>query len=65
MKIKGFLKDVGGASRVTKARLHAFETASASPEKDSCPSLSRMDNFPPGSAYPILHVLVKANSAGR
>lgn len=32
MKIKGFLKDVGGASRVTKARLHAFETASAAPE---------------------------------
>ncbi len=31
MKIKGFLKDVGGASRVTKARLHAFETASSVP----------------------------------
>ena len=28
MKIKGFLKDVGGASRVTKARLAAFENAS-------------------------------------
>ena len=33
MKIKGFLKDVTGASRVTKARLNAFETASATPEK--------------------------------
>ena len=33
MKIKGFLKDVGGASRVTKARLTAFENASATPEK--------------------------------
>lgn len=33
MKIKGFLKDVGGASRVTKARLEAFEQASAVPEK--------------------------------
>ena len=33
MKIKGFLKDVTGASRVTKARLTAFETASATPEK--------------------------------
>ena len=32
MKIKGFLKDVTGASRVTKARLQAFETASAVPE---------------------------------
>ena len=32
MKIKGFLKDVGGASRVTKARLSAFESASAVPE---------------------------------
>ena len=32
MKIKGFLKDVGGASRVTKARLNAFETASEKPE---------------------------------
>ena len=32
MKIKGFLKDVGGASRVTKARLAAFEAASATPE---------------------------------
>lgn len=32
MKVKGFLKDVGGASRVTKARLNAFETASAAPE---------------------------------
>ncbi|MBQ1771417.1 MAG: iron-sulfur cluster-binding domain-containing protein [Clostridia bacterium] len=28
MKVKGFLKDVGGASRVTKARLAAFENAS-------------------------------------
>ena len=34
MKIKGFLKDVGGASRVTKARLSAFETASAVPVKE-------------------------------
>ncbi|MCR4675978.1 MAG: iron-sulfur cluster-binding domain-containing protein [Sphaerochaetaceae bacterium] len=33
MKFKGFLKDVGGASRVTKARLEAFENASASPVK--------------------------------
>ena len=33
MKIKGFLKDVTGASRVTKARLAAFDRASAAPEK--------------------------------
>ena len=33
MKIKGFLKDVTGASRVTKARLGAFAAASAAPEK--------------------------------
>ena len=33
MKIKGFLKDVGGASRVTKRRLAAFAGASAVPEK--------------------------------
>ncbi len=33
MKIKGFLKDVGGASRVTKARLAAFENGSPVPEK--------------------------------
>ncbi|MBR0435982.1 MAG: iron-sulfur cluster-binding domain-containing protein [Clostridia bacterium] len=32
MKVKGFLKDVGGASRVTKARLEAFEAASPVPE---------------------------------
>ncbi len=32
MKIKGFLQDVTGASRVTKARLGAFEAASAVPE---------------------------------
>ena len=32
MKVKGFLKDVGGASRVTKARLAAFEAASSVPE---------------------------------
>ena len=31
MKVKGFLKDVGGASRVTKARLNAFKNASAEP----------------------------------
>ena len=31
MKVKGFLKDVGGASRVTKARLEAFEKASDQP----------------------------------
>ena len=30
MKIKTFLKDVGGASRVTKARLNAFQNASPS-----------------------------------
>ena len=29
MKVKGFLKDVGGASRVTKSRLQAFSDASA------------------------------------
>ena len=33
MKIKGFLKDVTGASRVTKARLNAFDSASSAPEK--------------------------------
>ena len=32
MKIKGFLKDVGGASRVTKRRLAAFESASVVPQ---------------------------------
>lgn len=31
MKVKGFFKDVGGASRVTKARLAAFEKASPLP----------------------------------
>ena len=31
MKVKGFLKDVGGASRVTKARLAAFANASPVP----------------------------------
>lgn len=31
MKVQGFLKDVGGATRVTKARLAAFENASAVP----------------------------------
>ena len=34
MKVKGFLKDVGGASRVTKARLAAFENASPVAVKD-------------------------------
>ena len=34
MKVKGFLKDVGGASRVTKARLSAFENASPIPVKE-------------------------------
>ena len=33
MKVKGFLKDVGGASRVTKARLEVFASASATPVK--------------------------------
>ncbi|MBQ7277657.1 MAG: iron-sulfur cluster-binding domain-containing protein [Clostridia bacterium] len=32
MKVNGFLKDVGGASRVTKARLAAFAGASAIPQ---------------------------------
>jgi ferredoxin-NADP reductase len=31
MKVKGFLKDVGGASRITKARLEAFANASPVP----------------------------------
>ncbi len=33
MKINGFLKDVGGASRVTKSRLESFENASDWPVK--------------------------------
>ena len=33
MKVKNFIKDVGGASRVTKKRLEAF--ASASPALES------------------------------
>ncbi len=32
VKVKGFLKDVGGASRVTAARKNAIETASAVPD---------------------------------
>ena len=32
MKVKGFLKDVGGASRVTKTRLESFENASDRPD---------------------------------
>ncbi|MBO4914746.1 MAG: iron-sulfur cluster-binding domain-containing protein [Oscillospiraceae bacterium] len=34
MKVKGFLKDVGGASRVAKARLAAFENASPLPVRE-------------------------------
>ena len=34
MKVKGFLKDVGGASRVSKARLAAFENASSVPVRE-------------------------------
>ena len=34
MKVKGFIKDVGGASRVTKARLQAFESASPLPVRE-------------------------------
>jgi ferredoxin-NADP reductase len=34
MKVKGFIKDVGGASRVTKARLRAFESASPLPVRE-------------------------------
>lgn len=42
MKVKGFLKDVGGASRVTKARLAAFENASpASVKEDPIGSVAR------------------------
>lgn len=33
MKVKGFLQDVTGASRVTKARLEAFAAASTAPER--------------------------------
>ncbi|MBQ3663775.1 MAG: iron-sulfur cluster-binding domain-containing protein [Clostridia bacterium] len=42
MKVKGFLKDVGGASRVTKARLAAFENASpASVKEDPIGNVAR------------------------
>ena len=42
MKIKGFLKDVGGASRVTKARLDAFAQASPSlTDKDPIGDVAR------------------------
>ncbi|MBR6208870.1 MAG: iron-sulfur cluster-binding domain-containing protein [Oscillospiraceae bacterium] len=33
MKVKGFLKDVGGASRITKARISAIDNASPVPVK--------------------------------
>ncbi len=42
MKIKGFLKDVTGASRVTKARLAAFEQASPVPVKEDPIAVTRM-----------------------
>ncbi|MBR6397985.1 MAG: iron-sulfur cluster-binding domain-containing protein, partial [Lachnospiraceae bacterium] len=42
MKIKGFLQDVTGASRVTKARLAAFENASPVPVKEDPISETRM-----------------------
>ncbi len=32
IKVKGFLKDVGGASRVTEARRKSIETASSVPD---------------------------------
>ena len=36
IKVKGFLKDVGGASRVTALRKASIENASAAPDgKDS------------------------------
>ena len=42
MKIKGLLKDVGGASRVTKRRLAAFESASVVPQlKDPIGDVAR------------------------
>lgn len=42
MKIKGFLKDVGGASRVTKKRLESFKNASAAPvESDPIADVAR------------------------
>ena len=34
MKVHGFFKDVGGASRVAKARLAAFEQASPLPVRE-------------------------------
>jgi ferredoxin-NADP reductase len=34
MKVKGFIKDVGGASRVAKARVNAFEAASPVPVRE-------------------------------
>lgn len=42
MKIKGFLQDVTGASRVTKARLAAFENASPVPVKEDPIAETRM-----------------------
>ena len=42
MKIKGFLQDVTGASRVTKARLRAFENASPVPVKEDPIAGTRM-----------------------
>lgn len=42
MKIKNFIKDVGGASRVTKARLDAFQNASPSlPDIDPIGEVAR------------------------
>ena len=60
MKVKGFLKDVGGASRVTKARLEAFEKASDQPVvSDSIGDVAR--EWHPGALDLVVTQIVPAS----
>ena len=62
MKVKGFLKDVGGASRVTKRRKQMFDEASAKPNPIWRSNPLRPRPRPSSSPRPISLISKPGNS---
>ena len=64
MKVKSFLKDVGGASRVTKARENAFANASTTPKKsDPINDVARL--LHPGELHLVIESIREASPTAK
>ncbi len=64
MKVKGFFKDVSGASRVTKARLQAFASASPEPVRED-PIRETADRWHPGRLELVVREVKEASKTAK